>query len=592
MQRLGIYVVYDPEGIVDNYITYFLDDLIKHFAEFIIVCNGMLSEKGRKKLEKYTSYIIVRENQGYDTWAYKAALDFWGWERLRQYDEVVLLNDTIMGPVYPFEEMFFKMDKKNLDFWGITRHYEMKANFYHCVYGYTPEHIQSYFMAIRKSLLISDAFKRYWEEIPEIHSYEEAVGNHEVVFTKYFSDMGFQWDTYVDTSVYEKRHRNPSITCAKEIVERNRCPVFKKRLFFQDYDWYITISAGQFGADLLDYLDVNRLYPTDYILENVLRTRDFSDVYRCFHWNYVLPKNDLKSVNKMGYLKIAFIFYCHIIDLLEDMLSFIKNIPQGIEIIPIVDSKITKAQLSILLSGMDIDTQDIRIMEPSAGDKSCVLQEMKQIIEHYDLIGFVHDIDRQDLTPDTIGGSFLYKELRNMLDSKEYILNILDTFVENPRLGLLAPPEPNHGTFIKNDVAHDWEKNREKVISILRNLGVKVPINKDNPPVSFLGNCFWARTEALKALYRKAWTNEEIEKMEKEKLFFLESVYSYIVQDAGYYAGYVMSDAFSKIEFTNMAYQMNAANRRVVATKETYETSTCWRITAPVRFIGRLLTGK
>ena len=38
---------------------------------------------------------------------------------------MIMMNFTIMGPIYPFEEMFKKMDSKDLDFWGMTKHYKI-----------------------------------------------------------------------------------------------------------------------------------------------------------------------------------------------------------------------------------------------------------------------------------------------------------------------------------------------------------------------------------------------------------------------------------------------------------------------------------
>ena len=46
---------------------------------------------------KYTDIIMVRENTGLDVAAYKQALLTIGWEKLETYDEVLCLNDTIMG---------------------------------------------------------------------------------------------------------------------------------------------------------------------------------------------------------------------------------------------------------------------------------------------------------------------------------------------------------------------------------------------------------------------------------------------------------------------------------------------------------------
>ena len=193
VKRLGICFFYDQDGIVDDYVTYLLDDLIKSMQDMVVVCNGFLNADGRKVFNKYTKDIIVRENKGLDVWAYKTALDYIGWERLQEYDEIILLNATIMGPIYPFAEMFQKMDKRDLDFWGITKYGKEEFDPFGCnPYGYIPEHIQSHFMVYRRTLINSQEFQSYWNNIPEINSYKESVGMHESYFTKYFADKGFK----------------------------------------------------------------------------------------------------------------------------------------------------------------------------------------------------------------------------------------------------------------------------------------------------------------------------------------------------------------------------------------------------------------
>ena len=125
MNRLGIFFFYDAQGVVDDYVTTLLDGLAPHFTEMAIVCNGELTDEGRAKLARYTGNITVRANQGFDAWAYKTAMDSYGWDALTEFDEIVLFNATIMGPVHPFSEMFDAMDKRDLDFWGITKFHKV-----------------------------------------------------------------------------------------------------------------------------------------------------------------------------------------------------------------------------------------------------------------------------------------------------------------------------------------------------------------------------------------------------------------------------------------------------------------------------------
>ena len=80
MKRLGIFFFFEKNGYVDDFVTYYLADLVKNLSELVIVCNGKLSESGRAAFERFTGNIVVRENKGLDVWAYKTALDQYGWD--------------------------------------------------------------------------------------------------------------------------------------------------------------------------------------------------------------------------------------------------------------------------------------------------------------------------------------------------------------------------------------------------------------------------------------------------------------------------------------------------------------------------------
>ena len=87
-KRLAIFFFYDRGGIVDSYVPYLLEDLKKNVCEIFVVCNGKLKEEGKKELEKYGK-VLVRENKGFDVWAYKTALETYGWKKLAEFEEVI-----------------------------------------------------------------------------------------------------------------------------------------------------------------------------------------------------------------------------------------------------------------------------------------------------------------------------------------------------------------------------------------------------------------------------------------------------------------------------------------------------------------------
>ena len=74
LNRIAIFSFYDSEGIVYDYVEYYLNELKKNVARLVIVINGQILENGEKKLGVFTNEIIVRKNVGYDAGAYKECI--------------------------------------------------------------------------------------------------------------------------------------------------------------------------------------------------------------------------------------------------------------------------------------------------------------------------------------------------------------------------------------------------------------------------------------------------------------------------------------------------------------------------------------
>ena len=43
-----------------------------------------------------------------------------GWNKLNQYDELILANDSCFAPMFPLKDIFKKADKSNCDFWHLN----------------------------------------------------------------------------------------------------------------------------------------------------------------------------------------------------------------------------------------------------------------------------------------------------------------------------------------------------------------------------------------------------------------------------------------------------------------------------------------
>lgn len=570
MKRVAIYFFYDKDGIVDGYVDYFLEDLKKNLDRLIVVCNGKLTSEGRKKFSKYTSEIIVRENKGFDVWAYKEGIEYIGWDDLKNYDELIMLNMTIMGPIYPFKEMFDEMDsRKDLDFWGITKFHKFPVDPWGLIqYGYIPEHIQSHFIAVRKPMLKSYEFKQHWEKMRMINTYFESVSYHESIFTKKFNDKGFKSDTYVNSNDLKDFTDHPIIDYPKKIIKEDKCPIFKRRSFFNSYDDFLTRSMGRSSLELFKYIEKNTNYDVNLIWDNILRVENMYDIKNTLHLNYNLPSDySLLEYNKSQ--KIGLFFHIYFEDLIEECFHYVSNVPEYTDIFITTDEENKKIKIENKFSKLK-NKVDVKVIENRGRDVSAFLVPNREEILKYDIACFAHDKKTKQLHPELKGEEFKYKCLENILGNKNFVNNIIDLFIKNPRLGLLSPPAPNHAEFYGN-LGREWGENYDITIELLKDLNIKSNVDKSKAPIAPYGTMFWFRPKAMKKLLEKTWVYkdfpEEPNKIDGTILHAIERAYPFVVQEAGFYSANVLNEEFSRIEITNLGFMLSSLNKTLYSNK-------------------------
>lgn len=560
VNRLVIYFFYDADGIVDRYVSYMLADVKKNCSELFVVCNGKLTPEGRETFQQFTPNIMVRKNVGFDVWAYKEALEHYGWDKLAEYDEVVLMNFTIMGPLYPFAEMFAEMNKRDVDFWGITKHHGFSFDPFGTIdCGYIPEHIQSSFICIRQKMLNSIEFQNYWENMPEIKSYGEAVGKHEAIFTKKFEDYGFISDVYINTDDLKPYTHYPLMIEPVELIRNRKCPVFKRKSFSNEYYEFLNACLGEPTVELYEYIKNTFSYDINMIWENILRVDNMADIKNRMHLNYILPRDSSLFPNTSHHLNVALVMHIFFEDQIETCIKYADSMPDYADIILTTSSE--KNLKKIEQSAKKLSPRKIIVLKIAnrGRDVSALLVGAAKYVENYDLICFAHDKKTTQFEPYTIGKSFAYKCFENVLGSKEYVQNIIERFNQEPKLGLIMPPPPNHAAFY-GILGTEWGNNYNLASSIAKELNMRVKMDLFKEPIAPLGTMFWFRPKAIDSLIKREWNYTDFPAEPNANdgtiLHAIERLYGFAVQDSGYYSAWCMHDKFAAIELTNYHFML------------------------------------
>jgi len=266
-KRVLIYVIYENQPQLQSYKLFFLKALADLSDKVLIVLNSTLADTDVKKLEKF-GQVISRENTGYDTAAFRHGILLLK-DELSNFDELILVNDTNVGPMTDLSAVFQKMSTQKLDFWGIS-YGEKQADFTGFnPYGAIHEHLQSYFLVIEKNMFQTPEFLKYWENLSDTNSRNKAIGKHETVFTKYFSDLGFIHGAVAGNNEDSAMYIHPLTMLKKFDV-----PLVKYTAFSNDTDdkfaWQ-GLERKTEVPDLINYIKNETEFPKE-ILDEVINT--------------------------------------------------------------------------------------------------------------------------------------------------------------------------------------------------------------------------------------------------------------------------------------------------------------------------------
>ena len=96
--RCGIFLYYDREGKVDEYVIYLLNSIRPFLKNLLVVCNGEITEEAHALFDSVADEVMIRENEGFDVGGYRAGIFHIGLDKLSEYEETILFNYTFFGP--------------------------------------------------------------------------------------------------------------------------------------------------------------------------------------------------------------------------------------------------------------------------------------------------------------------------------------------------------------------------------------------------------------------------------------------------------------------------------------------------------------
>lgn len=553
VRRLCIFSFHDTQGIVDDYVIYFLKEIEQHVERILFYSNGPLTEASIGALQGIAHEVLIRPQGGLDVLTYKAGLEHIAFNDDHFYDEVLMVNHTCYGPIYPFAELFDAMKKRDCDFWGVTAHIGM-ANTPATEIGGTSYYIHTNFMAVRSKMLSSPAFRDYWNALTAHPGHEEAISGHEIRFTEHFTALGFKGDTYLDCRKYSTHY--PALLDIDEmLIDRN--PLLERRVFFEDPRY-----LEYYAADLPRALQVmahTSAYDPALIWRNIVRTAELRTLNTNAALTSILPDVRIKSGPLPNYGRVAVCAHVYYTDMVEELLSLTDTIPSSYDFIATTDTQAKKEIIEKIVSRRkNIRNVIVRIVEQNRGrDMSSLFITCRDLFleDHYDLVCRLHTKKSPQVAAG-VANMFKRHMFENLLNSSGYTTNVLDMLHDQPWIGVAVPPLV-HIAF--PTMGHVWFNNRNTAEQLKVTLDLKVNFDPE-APVGAFGTMFWFRPKALRKLFAHPWQwsdfNAEPHHIDGGLAHVLERMICYVAQDAGYTTQQILSAHLAARNFAMLEYKL------------------------------------
>lgn len=551
-RRLIVYTIYDRRGEVEDYVLHALAALRAHADRLIAVVNGDLTDAGRTRLVDAVDEIIERENAGFDIGAQRDALVRLG-ERVAEFDEIVLTNDTWFGPVRPFGPLFDRMNARPVHFWAMTDHAAEDHNPI-TGSGTLPYHFQSFWIAVRREMFQTERWRRYWAELPDISTYVDAVVHHELVFREAFTGSGFVGEAAFASDDYAVV--NASLFAPRALIE-DGCPILKRRPFFHwppFLDRHAVIGRWALEAA------AEGGYPVEIALSNLARNvapkvlnadAGLMDVVGPDHAPYD-PTAALRVV------VIAHIFYD---EMTEEMIERANTLPGPYDLVVTTPDAERARRIESRIAALPgrRGSVEVRVVASNDGrDQSAFLVGCRDVLlsGDYDLVVKLHS----KKTPQdgyNVGTHFREQQFLNLLHDEDHTSRVLALFQREPGLGLAFPPMIHIGY---PTLGRAWWSNKPGFERLAEKLGIRVPLD-DVSPLAPYGSMFFARPEALRLLVEHPWEYSDFGGVEAYQdgglAHILERMPSYAAGELGYHSRTIVAPDYAAVSHTALDYKLD-----------------------------------
>ena len=269
-RTLVLFAHFDPEGVIDPYVVYYLKALHGLGAAIIFVSGSpSLTPESVAPIRSLCAGIYTRRTLSLDFGSWHLA--WWilrqrGWS-LDQFDRFVVANDSVFGPLFPIEEMWGSFH--GADMYGAIENNQIVP------------HLQSFLLAWDLNVRTRPFLNDFWDDFRYVVHKGTVILRYEVGLSRRARQAGLSVKPFVSAASIETARgsqahpwlgplvgqNNGTLYHWDKLIEDVRFPFLKTVLARQADRWHVSIPH------LRDVIEQGTSYPYRLIESNVERLR-------------------------------------------------------------------------------------------------------------------------------------------------------------------------------------------------------------------------------------------------------------------------------------------------------------------------------
>ena len=385
--------------------------------------------------------------------------------------------------------------------------------------------------------------------------------------TRHFADLGFTWGAYSDTTDLEdastRNFAHHSYNFAEMIVNR-RFPVIKRRTFVTPRWNHLRHHDGSSVPETLAHIQHRYTYDLNLVYDHLLRTQDMADLKDVLNLDFVLPTGGPapEPAAPTGRAVVAAL----ITRLESPALARLLALPPGLDLVIATDSTAKQTEIKRRLAAQTDRRANVLLLESSPGQPLHIWPVLAPFVLNHTYLCFLHDQPPGKLEFPTVATQALERQWTNLLGDGSYAQRVLSIFEAHPRLGLLAPPAPYHGSFFRPEPSPDGS-----CAGLLEQwagrMNLRLPPRKGRPSLLH-GSSFWCRTAALKPLLDQSAPRLDADAAMDAPAVAraVDRMLPLVAQSRGFFTGWVMTDRQAAADLTNLNFMLNHTKQALAGT--------------------------